>query len=111
MEIKIRAVGKCKVLDCSGKLILGPATATLRRTIHEAALDGTSKIVLNLADVSQIDSSGIGEMISGYVHVTNLGGSMPLLNLNEKFHQLLIIAKLLAIFEVFDDEQKAFEGC
>ena len=111
MEIAIRKVGKCKILDCRGKLILGPATATLRKTIREAVEDGTSKIVLNLADVSYIDSSGIGEMIAGYVHVKNSGGNMPLLNLNEKLHKLLVIAKLLVIFDVFDDEQKALEGC
>jgi anti-anti-sigma factor len=111
MEIATRTVGKCKILDCKGKLVLGPATATLRQSIRNAVQDGTSKVVLNFAEVTQIDSSGIGEMISGYVHVKNQGGSLPLLNLNEKFHTLLVIAKLLAIFDVFDDEQKVLEGC
>jgi anti-sigma B factor antagonist len=111
MEISVRTVGKCKILDCKGKLTLGPATAVLRKTVRDAVKDGTSKLILNLADVTYIDSSGIGEMIGGYVHVKNLGGNMPLLNLDEKFHNLLVIAKLLVIFDVFDDEQKALEGC
>jgi len=111
MEIGIRAVGKCKILDCKGKLVLGPATAALRKTIRDVVEDGTKKVVLNLGDVTYIDSSGIGEMISSYVHVKNAGGNMPLLNLNERFHKILVIAKLLAIFDVFDDEQKALEGC
>lgn len=111
MEITTRTVGKCKILDCKGKLILGPATAALRKAVRDGVEGGASKIVLNLAEVTYIDSSGIGEMISGYVHVKNLGGNMPLLHLNEKFHKLLVIAKLLVIFDVFDDERKALEGC
>jgi len=111
MEITTRTVGKCNILDCSGKLILGPATATLREAIRKAFKDGVSRVVLNLAHVNYIDSSGIGEMISGYVHVKNLGGNMSLLKLNEKILKLLVIAKLLAIFDVFDDEGEALEGC
>lgn len=111
MDITIRSAGKCKILDCRGKLILGQPTAVLRDSVRDAVEDGTSKVVLNLAEVSYIDSSGIGEMISGYVHVKNLGGNLSLLSLNEKFHRLLIIAKLLAIFDVYDNEQKALEGC
>ena len=111
MEITIRIVGKCKILDCKGRLTLGPATAALRKTVREAVQDGTSKLVLNLAGVTYIDSSGIGEMISGYTHLKNLGGNMSLLNLNENNHKLLIIAKLHVIFDIFDDEQKAFKGC
>jgi anti-sigma B factor antagonist len=111
MEITTRTVGKCKILDCKGKLILGQPTATLRETIRDVVENGASRVLLNLGEVTYIDSSGIGEMISSYVHVKNAGGNMPLLNLHEKFHRLLIIAKLLAIFDVFDDEQKALEGC
>jgi anti-sigma B factor antagonist len=111
MEITMRVAGTCKILDCKGKLILGQPTAALRDAVRDAVQDGTLKVVLNLADVSYIDSSGIGEMISGYVHVKNLGGNLSLLSLKEKFHRLLIIAKLLAIFDVYDDEQKALEGC
>ena len=69
MKITTRTVGKCKVLDCSGELILGPATAALRKSIREAVQDGTSKVVLNLGDVSQIDSSGFRELINSHLHL------------------------------------------
>ena len=111
MEISIRRVGKCKILDCDGPITLGPATAALRNTVREAVKDGALKIILNLKEVPYIDSSGVGEMISCFVHVRNQGGNLPLLNLNQKVHRVLVIAKLLVIFDIFDDEQKALEGC
>ncbi len=111
MEINTRKVGKCKVMDCSGSITLGPATAALREAIREAVKDGTSKVVLNLGDVTYIDSAGIGELISGFVHVKNQGGRLPLLNLTKKISELLVIAKLLTVFDVFEDEGKALEGC
>jgi anti-sigma B factor antagonist len=110
MEITTRTGIKCKILDCSGRLTLGPATAALRKSVREAVQDGYSKVVLNLGDVSYIDSSGIGELISCYTHVKNQGGNLSLLNLTEKIHTLLVVTKLLVIFDVFDDEQKALEG-
>jgi anti-sigma B factor antagonist len=111
MEITTRSVGKCKVLDCSGPITLGPATATLRKAIREAVQDGTSRVVLNLSDVPYIDSAGIGELISGFVHVKNQGSSLPILGLTKKINELLVIAKLLTVFDVFEDEGKALEGC
>jgi len=111
MKITTRNVGKCKVLDCSGPITLGPATAALRKAIREAVQDGTPKVVLNLGDVPYVDSGGIGELVSGYVHVKNQGGNLPLLNLTKKIHSMLVIAKLIVIFDVFDDEEKALEGC
>ena len=111
MEIKTRNAGKCKVLDCSGPITLGPATAALRKAIRDAVQDGTSKVVLNLGGVPYIDSGGIGELISNFVHIKNQGGNLVLLNLTEKIHKLLVIAKLIVIFDVFNDEQKALEGC
>jgi anti-sigma B factor antagonist len=111
MEILTRYVGKCKILDCSGPITLGPATAALRAAIREAVQDDTPKVVLNLGNVPYIDSAGIGELISGFIHVKNKGAKMPLLNLTKKINELLVIAKLYAIFDVFDDEAKALEGC
>ena len=111
MEISTRVIGKCKVLDCSGSITLGPDTAALREAIREAVKDGTAKVVMNLGNVAYIDSAGIGELISGFVHVKNQGGSLPLLNLTKKINELLVIAKLLTIFDVFEDEAKALEGC
>lgn len=111
MEIKTRNVGKCKILDCKGPITLGPDTAALRKAIRAAALDEPLKMVLNLGDVPYVDSSGIGELISGFVHVKNKGGRLVLLNLTKKINELLFIAKLLTVFDVYDDEKKALEGC
>ena len=111
MEIKTRKVGKCKVMECSGSLTLGPATASIRDAIREAVKDGTQKLVLDLGKISYIDSVGIGELIAGYVHVKNKGGSLSLLNLTKRINTLLVIAKLLTVFEVFEDEKLALKDC
>ena len=111
MKIKTRIVGKCKVLDCSGPLTLGPGTAAIRKEIREAVQDGTAKVVLNFKDVPYIDSTGIGELISSHIHVKNQGGQLNLLNLDPKVHKLLVVAKLIVIFDIFDNEQKALEDC
>jgi len=111
MEITTRKIGKCKVLDCSGKLTLGPATLALRKAIREAVHDGALKVVLNLKDVSDLDASGLGEMISGYTHLISHGGKLVFLNPSEKVYQFYIDARLLCVFEFLDDEQKALEGC
>jgi len=111
MEINSRKVGKCKVLECSGPLILGPATAAVRRAIREAAEDGTKRIILDLGNVPYMDSAGIGELIAGFVHVRNKDGNLSLLNLTKKISKLLVVAKLLTIFDVFEDEQEAVKGC
>ena len=111
MEIVIRRAGKCKVLDCIGPLTLGQASLALRKAIREVVQDGTSKVILNLKDVRSIDSGGLGEMISGYVHVTNRGSKLVLLNPSKKILAIIAQMKLLCIFESFDNEQKALEGC
>jgi anti-sigma B factor antagonist len=111
MEISTRKVGKCKVMDCRGAITLGPATAKLRDEIRNAVKDGTSRVVLNLGNVTYVDSAGIGELISGFIHVKNQGGKLALLNLTKKINELLVIAKLLTVFDVFEDETKALEGC
>jgi len=111
MSFNRRNVGNCVVLDCSGKITLGPETTGLRNAVREACEEGVKKIVLNLGDVSYIDSSGIGEMVSSFVHASNLGSKLVLLNLTKKIQQLLVIAKLLAIFDVYEDEEQALSGC
>jgi anti-sigma B factor antagonist len=111
MEIATRKVGKCKVLDCNGPITLGPATASLRKAFREAVQDGTLKVILNLRDVSYIDSSGIGEMISSQLYAKNYGSKLVLLNATKKFQRMMELTKTGIIFEYFYDEQKALEGC
>ena len=111
MEITARTVGKCNILDCSGKLVLGPATEALRKAIHQAVQKGNSKIIVNLGNVSRIDSSGLGELMNGYLHVKNHGSKLVLLKATNKIRRLIELTKTAVLFDFFDDEQKALEGC
>ena len=107
MEIKKRTVGDIQILDCSGKIVLGEGTMAVRNMVRDIIAANEKKIILNLADVNYIDSSGIGELVSTYTTVTNAGGQLKLLNLTKKIQQLLAITKLLTVFQVFEDEQAA----
>jgi anti-sigma B factor antagonist len=107
MKIDTRKVGDVNILDCSGKITLGEGTMAIRNTVREVLKNGGKKIVLNLADVNYIDSSGIGELVSTYTTVTNHGGQLKLLNLTKKIQELLAITKLLTVFQVYDNEQAA----
>jgi anti-sigma B factor antagonist len=107
MKIETRMVGDVYVLDCSGKITLGEGTMAIRNTVKEVLAKGGKKIVLNLADVNYIDSSGIGELVSTYTTVTNSGGKLKLLSLTKKIQELLAITKLLTVFQVHDAEQDA----
>jgi anti-sigma B factor antagonist len=107
MEIHTRRVGDVHVLDISGKITLGEATAKFRHTINDLLVNGGKKIVLNLTDVNYIDSSGIGELVRTYTTVTKEGKELKLLNLTKKIRELLVITKLLTVFQVFENEQAA----
>src|SRR5262245_53009756 len=102
-----RQVGDVTVVDVSGRITLGDGATTFRDTIRDLANGGNKKLLLNLAEVSYIDSSGIGEMVSGFTTVSNQGGQMKLLNLTKRVKDLLQITKLYTVFEVFDDEAHA----
>jgi anti-sigma B factor antagonist len=94
-------------VDAVGRITLGDGATTFRDTIRDLANGGNKKLLLNLAEVSYIDSSGIGEMVSGFTTVTNQGGQVKLLNLTKRVKDLLQITKLYTVFEVFDDEAHA----
>ncbi len=106
MSVKLttRQVGDVTVVDAVGRITLGDGATTFRDTIRDLANGGNKKLLLNLAEVSYIDSSGIGEMVSGFTTVTNQGGQVKLLNLTKRVKDLLQITKLYTVFEVFDDE-------
>jgi len=107
LQATYRDVGSVTVVDMSGKITLGDGSALLRKTIRQLLDDRRTAILLNLADVDYIDSSGIGELVSGYTAVTNRGGELKLLHLTKKVHDLLQITKLFTVFEVFSDENTA----
>jgi anti-sigma B factor antagonist len=102
-----RQVDGVAVVDLSGRIVLGEATTTLREVLQNLASQGQKKILLNLAEVSYIDSSGLGALVSGYTTVTGQAGQLKLLNLTAKVKDLLQITKLLTVFEVFTDEASA----
>jgi anti-sigma B factor antagonist len=95
------------VIDVSGRITLGEGASALRENIRGLVSMGMKKILLNLGDVSYIDSSGIGELVSGFTTVTNQGGVLKLLGLTKRVKDLLQITKLYTVFEVFDDETEA----
>jgi anti-sigma B factor antagonist len=104
VKLTTRQVGDVTVVDAVGRITLGDGATTFRDTVRDLANGGNKKLLLNLAEVSYIDSSGIGEMVSGFTTVTNQGGQVKLLNLTKRVKDLLQITKLYTVFEVFDDE-------
>lgn len=107
VSMTTRQVGDVTVVDTAGRITLGEGASTFRDTIRDLNAAGNKKLLLNLGDVSYIDSSGIGEMVSGFTTVTNAGGQVKLLNLTKRVQDLLQITKLYTVFEVFDDEAEA----
>jgi anti-sigma B factor antagonist len=102
-----RQVDGIAILDLSGRITLGEGSVVLRDTIRELLGKGEKKILLNLGDVTYIDSSGIGELVSAYTAVRKESGELKLLNLTKKVHDLLQITKLYTVFDVKDDEAAA----
>lgn len=112
MSVKLsnRQVGDVTVVDAAGRITLGEGASAFRDLIKDLAAKGTKKMLVNLSEVSYIDSSGIGEMVSSYTTVTNHGGQLKLLGLNKRVKDLLQITKLYTVFEVFDDEPSAIRS-
>lgn len=106
LTLSTRSVGAVTVIDASGRITLGDATGQLRDTVHKEAEQNT-KILLNLADVSYIDSAGLGEMLGSFTSVKNRGGDLKLLNVQKRIKDLLQITRLYTIFETFEDEAAA----
>ena len=105
--LTLREVGDVTIVDLSGRISLGEGSALLRKTIRELLQNDQTKILLNLGDVNYIDSSGIGELVSGFTAVRNREGELKLLNLTKKVHDLLQITKLFTVFDVYSDESTA----
>ena len=110
MKATVRQVDSVTVIDVSGRITLGEACKDLREVIRGELGKSQKNILLNLADVTYIDSSGIGELVSAFTAVSNQGGKLKLLNLTKKVHDLLQITKLYTVFDVYDDEAKAVSG-
>ncbi len=107
MKTSSRKVDGVTIVDLSGRITLGEGSVVLRDTVKDISSKGDKKILLNLGDVTYIDSSGIGELVSAYTSVRNSGGELKLLNLTKKVHDLLQITKLYTVFDISDDEASA----
>jgi anti-sigma B factor antagonist len=109
MSVKLttRQVGDVTVIDVAGKITLGEGASTLRDALRDLAKKDQKKILLNMKDVTYIDSSGIGELVSAYTSITNQGGHLKLLGLTHRVRDLLQITKLYTVFDVHEDEAHA----
>jgi anti-sigma B factor antagonist len=110
MKANSRQVDAVTVVDLSGRITLGEGSVVLRDTIRDLVSKGRTKILLNLGEVTYIDSSGIGELVSAFTTVRNQGGELKLLNLTKKVHDLLQITKLYTVFDIKDDEAGAIQS-
>ena len=106
LRMSTRALEGVLVVDCSGRLVFGEESASLRDTVKNL-LAQSPKVVLNLGEVNYIDSGGLGTLVSLYTTARNAGGAVKLANLSQRVGDLLQVTKLLTIFEVFDDEESA----
>ncbi len=105
-KVKVRRSGDVSILDVSGRITMGD-TVDLRDAVHRELDAGNKKILLNLADVTYMDSTGIGELTSAYSSVKNRGGDIKLVNLTKKVDGLMQITKLVTVFDIYSDEKTA----
>jgi anti-sigma B factor antagonist len=108
--LNTRQVGDVSVVDVAGRITLGEGSSALRDALRDMVSKNQKKILLNLGEVSYIDSSGIGELVSGFTTVTNSGGQLKLLGLNKRVKDLLQITKLYTVFDVHEDEAGAIRS-
>ena len=106
LRMSTRTLEGALVVDCSGRLVFGEESASLRDTVKKL-LAQSPKVVMNLREVNYIDSGGLGTLVSLYTTARNAGGAVKLASLSQRVGDLLQVTKLLTIFEVFDDEESA----
>ena len=110
MTIQERVVGSVTVLDCDGKLILGDGDGLLKDKVHSLIFQGRKQVLLNMGGVSYVDSSGLGALVATSLTAKNNGGTIKLLNLTKRLHDLLTISKLVNVFETYDSEADALRS-
>lgn len=110
LNIRERQAGDVTVLDMDGKITIGEGSVSLRSAVRRLIEEGKKKILLNLSNVSYVDSSGIGELVSSFTTVQREGGQLKLLKLTQKIRDLLGITKLLTVFDTYDDESQALNS-
>ena len=107
MTLTERRVGDVTLLDLAGRLVFDEGDAELRDRVNDLVAQGRLKIVVNLRDVTYMDSCGVGVLIAKYVSVRQKGGNVKLLHLTSRSHRVIDICGLEKIFEAFDSEEAA----
>jgi anti-sigma B factor antagonist len=107
LTAKTRQVGTVSIVDLNGKITLGESSGVLRDELNSLLAMGRKSIIVNMANVTYVDSAGLGELVGKYTTATNQGGSIKLLHLQNKMKDLLQITKLHTIFPIFEDEDAA----
>ena len=110
LDVRERQAGDVTIMDLNGSVRMGEGAIALRNAIRSLVEQGKKKILLNLGAVKNIDSSGIGELIANYTTISRDGGQLKLLNLTEKIQNLLVITKLLTVFDSYDNEAEALNS-
>jgi len=110
MKIQKRERDGVTILDVEGKITIGKGDVALREAVQQVVGAGATKLVFNLEDVTAMDSSGVGELVSSFTTVTNRGGKLKLANLPAKVNDILQITQLITVFEVFDSEDEAIRS-
>ncbi len=110
LDVKERQAGDVTILDMSGSVRIGEGAIAMRDAVRRLASDGKKNVLLNLSGVSYMDSSGVGELIANYTTLRRDGGQLKLLNLTDKIQNLLVITKLLTVFDTFDNEAEALSS-
>jgi anti-sigma B factor antagonist len=110
LKINVRESGDVLILDMHGRITMGEEAASLRDTLKEQVDSGRKNILLNLAEVSYIDSSGLGQLVGSFATVTSRGGQLKLLNLQKRLHELMQVTKLITVFEVYTTEGAALRS-
>ena len=110
LDVKERQAGDVTILDMSGDVRIGEGAVSLRDSIRALADQGKKKVLLNLAGVKYMDSTGVGELIANYTTITRQGGQLKLLNLTDRIQNLLVITKLLTVFDSYENEAEALKS-
>jgi anti-sigma B factor antagonist len=107
LKADVRSVGDVSIVALSGRVTLGEGSGLVRNTIKDLVTSGRKNILLDLKNVTYIDSAGLGELVGAYATVTNKGGNIKLLHPQSKVHDLLQVTKLYSVFAAFEDESEA----
>ena len=110
LDVKERQAGDVTILDMTGEVRIGEGSISLRDSIRNLADQGKKKVLLNLAGVKYMDSTGVGELIANYTTITRQGGQLKLLSLTQRIRDLLVITKLLTVFDAYDNEAEALKS-